>query len=145
MAFGFLGFWRWRRRNNNPEALIDAVATDLKHKLVEARLQLLASDLARKELRNPSPEAEAAHEDISEGVRALEADLNRLESTREALIARAREAGARLAVERALMEAESEPAEAALDVLEQRISDSETEAEAVAEVRRLSNGSGEKL
>ena len=137
MAFGLLRLLIWRRRLSSPERLIDAVITDMRRKLTEARLQMLAADLARKRLADGSAESDQSYEAARLGIEKLEATLHELESRRNILIARTRDADARLAIERALMEADSEPAQVALDTLVERVNDSEAEARAVAEVRNV--------
>lgn len=139
---------RSRRRSDEPDQLIDAVITDIRHRLTEARLQVLAADLARKQLTQPQtchPEVLLCHPERSEGslrdgISQLESTLRDIESRRDALIARARDADARLAIERALMEVDAEPAQVALDLLGERVSEAQAEADAVAEVRRISAG-----
>lgn len=138
MIWSFLrGFVR-RSGPSSPEQLIDAVITDMRHKLTEARLQLLAADVARKRLADPSDVERESLDAARTGIGKLEGTLRELESRRNTLIARARDADARLAIERALMEVDSEPAQTALDLLAERATESEAEAEATAEVRQIS-------
>jgi phage shock protein A len=128
------------RRPDSPEQLIDAVITDLRRKLTEARLQMLAANVARKKLTDPSEVDDQSHEAARQGIAKLEATLQELESRRNMLIAKARDAGARLAIERALMEVGSEPGQVALDLIAERASESEAEADATAEIRQISEG-----
>ncbi len=137
---GFLGRLLHRRRSSEPDELIDSVIADIRHKLTEARLQLLAADLARKELAEPQSEAEESCNAARRGIAKLEDTLRDLEARRSALIARARDADARVAIERALMEIGAEPAQVALDLLAERVNEAQAEADAVAEVRRISAG-----
>lgn len=127
-----------RRQSNDPEQLIDAVTADIRHKLTEAKLQTLAADLARSRLEQPSADSEQSREAARQGISQLESTLRDLESRRDLLIARARDADARLAIERALMEVDAEPARVALDLLTERVGETQAEADAVAEVRGVS-------
>lgn len=134
-------FFRYRRLDS-PEQLIQAVITDMQHQLTEARIQMLAADLARQSISSESAvtvstaEQEAALKALSD----LEGTLHELEAKRNLLVARARDADARLAIERALMETGRKPAEVALEMLAQRVMDSESQADATAEVNRISGG-----
>jgi phage shock protein A len=142
LGYGLLSIFLWRRRMNDPERLIDAVITDMRRKLTEARLQLLAADLARKQAPQTSEELDRSYEVARQGIAELQDTFGTLEERRSVLIARARDADARLAIERALMEADTEPAQVALDMLSERVSGSEVEADAVAEVRRVTTNTG---
>lgn len=131
-----------RQRPADPDRLIDAVTTDMRRKLTEARLQMLAADLARKELTPGSEAGDGSYEAAQRGIEKLEATLHELETRRSVLVARARDADARLAIERALMETDAEPAQVALDLLEEQVSQTRAEADAIAEVRQITNDAG---
>lgn len=134
MAKGLLRFFSLHQRND-PEQLIDTVIKDIRHKLTEAKLQLLSAELAGKQLDDTSADTSYTLECIKK----LQNTLHELESKRNALIIKAKSADARLAIERALMETNSEPAQAALDMLAEDVEDIVSEADAIAEVRQISN------
>lgn len=130
------GFPR-RPKPNTPEQLIAAVIEDIEHKLIEARLQMLAADVARKQVADPAALDDDSYQQTRKGLEKLETTLRELESRRNMLIARARDADARLAIERALMEVGTEPGQVALDLIAERVSESTAEADATAEVRQI--------
>ncbi len=139
---GWLSTLFARRRPADPDRLIDAVTADMRRKLTEARLQMLAADLARKRLAPGSDVGDDSYEAAQRGIERLEATLHELEIRRSVLVARARDADARLAIERALMETDAEPARVALDLLEEQVSETKAEADAIAEVRQITNDVG---
>ncbi len=131
-----------RRGSADPDQLIDAVTTDMRRKLTEARLQMLAADLARRESAAGSEVDAESHQATRHGIERLEEMLRELESRRSVLVARARDADARLAIERALMETDAEPARVALSLLAEQVSETKAEADAIAEVRQISGSGG---
>lgn len=126
-----------RQKPNTPEQLVAAVITDIEHKLTEARLQMLAAEVARKQVTDTSAFDDESYLETRKGMEKLEATLRELQSRHNMLIARARDADARLAIERALMEVGAEPGQVALDLIAERASESIAEADATAEVREL--------
>jgi phage shock protein A len=122
----------------NPEKLIDAVITDMRQKLVETKLQVLASDMTRKELAGGSAESDQSYNAAQQGIEQLGTTLKELESRRNLLIVKAQDAEARLAIARALMETDSEPAQVALDMIAERTISSEAEADAISDIRQVS-------
>ena len=143
MTGSFLGLFS-SKRQSNPEQLIDTVIINLRRKVTEARLQLLAADLARKQLDKSSCTAEydQSCKIIQQGIEKLENTYHEIETRRSILIARTRDADAHLAIERALMDVDCEPAEVALSMLADRASESKAEADAVAEIREISTSTG---
>lgn len=124
----------------NPEQLIDAVIRDMEHRLTEARIQMAASELAHSRLKGEKDTAE----DIAlvESLHKLESMLDDLRLRRNLLISRAQDADARLAIEKALMEAGAEPAQVAIDMLTDKIHEAESSVEAIKDIRNISTGGG---
>ena len=122
----------------NPEKLIDAVITDMRQNLVETKLHVLASDMSRNELAGGSAESDQSYNAAQQGIEQLGTTLKELESRRNLLIVKAQDAEARLAIERALMETDSEPAQVALDMIAERTISSEAEADAISDIRQVS-------
>lgn len=141
MLFRLIGSIFHHKRLKEPEALIDAVITDVRHKITEARIRMLASDLARTKLSADQikDEMEQDHQTVQQGIERLESTLKELESRRNLLVAKAREADAKLAIEKALMETGVEPADIALELLADKVNDLQAEADAIEEVRQVSN------
>ncbi|MHB0999407.1 MAG: PspA/IM30 family protein [Armatimonadota bacterium] len=130
----------------NPTKLIDAVIKDMEHRLTEARLQVLAADITRKRLSDTasSPLNIELQDEISskQTIVKLESMLNDLKLKRNILILRAQDADARIAIEKALLEAESEPAMVAIDMLSDKIRDAESKVDAIQEIRGTSSSRG---
>jgi len=124
----------------NPEQLIDAVIKDIEHRLTEARIQMAASELAHSRLKGENDTAEDAA--LAEPLHKLESTLNDLKSRRNLLIARAQDADAHLAIEKALMEVGAEPAQVAIDMLTDKIHEAESNTEAIKEIRSISMSEG---
>ena len=124
----------------NPEQLIDAVIKDMEHRLTEARIQMAASELAHSRLKGENDTAEDAA--LTEPLHKLESTLNDLKSRRNLLIARAQDADAHLAIEKALMEVGAEPAQVAIDMLTDKIHEAESNTEAIKEIRSISMSEG---
>ena len=124
----------------NPEQLIDAVIRDMEHRLTEARIQMAASELAHSRLKGESDTADDAV--LAESLHKLESMLDDLKSRRNLLIARAQDADARLAIEKALMQAGAEPAQVAIDMLTDKIHEAESNAAAIQDIRSISTGGG---
>lgn len=139
MPLGFLDYFLWRKQLNNPERLIDAVISDIKHQLTEARIQMLAADMAAKDTTLDSA-ASKERAVTRDALANLETTLRDLETKRNLLISRARDADARLAIEQALLAADRQPAQVALDLIAERTTDSESQADAALEVRRIVGG-----
>lgn len=141
MCIASIKYIFWRRRMKSPERLIDAVIADMKRRLTESRLQLLAADLARDRLSSSArglidaSQESTARSALSE----LETILHELENKRNQLISRMHDADARLAIQTALMEADMEPSRIALEMIADRAVESESHADATSEVRRISN------
>ncbi len=122
------------RKPSTAEGIIDDVITDISHKLTESRIQLLAAELARKKLNEPSECNE-----LRQGVASLEHFLNKLILKRNDLVIKARDAEARLSMERLLMEIENHNTQAAFDSLIDHLSMVLAEADAITEVRQISH------
>lgn len=144
-----LRYLLWRKRMRDPANLIDAVIKDMEHRLTEAQLQVLAADLARQRLseNTSTPQHIDSQDEIysKQAIAKLESMLGDLKLRRNILISRAQDADARIAIENALLNAESEPAMVAIDMLSEKIRDVESKADAMQEIRDISSSQGNNI
>lgn len=127
-----------------PERLIDAVITDMERRLTEARLQVLAAEIAGQRLRHAGePTDGEAGADARELLGEMESTLRDLRSRRDQLVARVRDADARLAIERSLMEVDGRSGSVALEMLSERAIDSEAQTAAIQEIRKTTSPPGD--
>lgn len=129
-----------RKKPKEPEELIDAVIKDIEHRLTEANIQITASNLIRQKIQNGDLSQTDVDESAIESLNKLKSVHNELIAKRNQIIIKARNADMRLAIERVLMETDSMPAENALDLLNERIQDIESQSDAVNEIRKTTGG-----
>jgi phage shock protein A len=122
--------------------LIDAVIVEMKRRLTEARLQMLAADMAMEHI---SADAEVDLPQIESARRALadlESRVQEMETKKDLLLVRMRNADARLAIEKAMMELDNESGDTALDRISERLMNLQSQAEAVEAIRHISDANG---
>lgn len=129
-----------RKKPKEPEELIDAVIKDIEHRLTEANIQITASNLIRQKIQKGDLSQTDVDESAIESLNKLKSVHNELIAKRNQIIIKARNADMRLAIERVLMETDSMPAENALDLLNERIQDIESQSDAVNEIRKTTGG-----